>query len=296
MKCLVIGFGSAGQRHARILKALGHDVEVLSKRCIGRFRNSTKDALAWEPDYCVVASKTKEHMRDLSRMWDSGARILVEKPLFDKPSHCWPRDDVFVGYNLRFHPVVRELRDRIAGRELYTAHFHVGQWLPTWRPDRNYRETDVNGVLRDLSHELDMMLWLCGWPTKLYALAGKASGLDIECEDSASILCSTEHCPQTVITLNYLDHDPHRWIAVNYDGGTVMADLVHNTITETTPAGESHTQAYSVDKDQTYRDMHQAMITGKDADVLCSLEQGLAVVNLITLIESATHIPYEVAA
>ena len=296
MKCLVIGFGSAGQRHARILKALGHDVEVLSKRCIGRFRNSTKDALAWEPDYCVVASKTKEHMRDLSRMWDSGARILVEKPLFDKPSHCWPRDDVFVGYNLRFHPVVRELRNRITGRELYTAHFHVGQWLPTWRPDRDYRETDVSGVLRDLSHELDLMLWLCGWPKTLRALSGKATGLDIDSEDYAQIICEAERCPAVSVTMNYIDMTPRRYIAINYDGGSILADLVHHTLTETRPDGETTTAQYRVDKDTTYTAMHQAMIDGTDADLLCSLDEGLKVVNLIALIESCAKVPWEQAA
>ena len=314
MRCLVIGFGSAGQHHARILKEMGHEVAVVSRRhppnqqMCGQYWgfSDIRGALgAWMPEYAVIATQTVDHLNALQCVRQESARsILVEKPLFAKPRPISDFDEEFnahvdhiaVGYNLRFHPVVRELRDRIAGRELYTAQFHVGQWLPTWRPDRNYRETDVNGVLRDLSHELDMMLWLCGWPKVLRALSGKASGLDIDSEDSAAIICSTERCPQVMVTQNYLDHAPRRQIAINYDGGSILADLVHHTLTETRPDGETTTAQYRVDKDTTYTAMHAAMIDGTDADLLCSLDEGLRVVNLISLIESCAKVPWERAA
>ena len=303
MKALVIGYGSAGQRHARILKAIGCDVAIMSGHLEGAFRSIRIALEVSKAEYAVVASATKFHWNDLRqlalhRQFDGWrGSILIEKPVFADPSHYADDGaDTKVGYNLRFHPAVRALRERITDRELYTVQFHVGQWLPDWRPSRDYRQTDVNGVLRDLSHELDLMLWLCGWPKVLYALTGKATGLDIEMEDSASILCATERCPQTVVTMNYIDHSPRRWIHVNYDGGSITADLVDHVLAEVAPDGSQTTRQYHVDKDDTYRDMHLAMLNGADADLLCGLDDGLRVVNLISLIESCQRMPWERAA
>lgn len=299
MRCLVIGYGSAGQRHARILKELGHEVAAVSNHHQDAYR-SIRAALCSElREYVVIASATKEHFSDLQDLRTAPflGPVLLEKPAFIAPlrfaGSTW---NTSVGYNLRFHPAVRALRDRIAGRELYTVQFHVGQWLPTWRPDRNYRETDVNGVLRDLSHELDLMLWLCGWPKTLRALSGKATGLDIDSEDYAQIICETERCPAVSVTMNYIDQWPRRWIHVNYDGGTIMADLVGNMLIETPLNGTTTTTQYHVDKDDTYRAMHQAMIDGTDAELLCSLDEGLQVVSLIALVESCAKMPWERAA
>ena len=298
MRCLVIGYGSAGQRHARILKALGHEVAVVSRRGGQQYTDIFAALADYRPDYAVVASKTGDHSQDMMQLHGGVSHVLVEKPVFNEPHvfSCPFSFEVAVGYNLRFHPVVRALRERIADRELYTAQFHVGQWLPDWRPGRDYRATDVNGVLRDLSHELDLMLWLCGWPTKLQALCGKATGLDIDCEDNAMVICQTERCPSTAVSANYIDRAPRRWIHINYDGGSLEADLIGNTLTEIGPGDQRTTEQFHVDKDDTYIAMHRAMIEGVDADLLCSLDEGLRVVNLIALIESCKDVHYERAA
>src|SRR3990167_4066877 len=130
MKCLIIGFGSAGQRHARILKEMGHEVAVVSGRGLkagaDRWYASVPLAMdAFEPDYAIIASATSHHHGDMKRavQWGWNRRLLIEKPLFHEcaqpPMNSGLLEQCAVGYNLRFHPVVRELRDRIMGRELY---------------------------------------------------------------------------------------------------------------------------------------------------------------------------------
>jgi len=88
VNALVIGYGSIGQRHARILGELGCRVAVVSRRSIpfSPCFSTLKDALTgWCPDYVVVASRTNEHLKsvqDLARYGFQG-RVLMEKPLFD---------------------------------------------------------------------------------------------------------------------------------------------------------------------------------------------------------------------
>ena len=286
MKALVIGYGSIGKRHADILKGLGCEVHVRSK-------HAKLDEPAGYYDYAVIASRTAAHENDLFST--SANRILVEKPLFNNPSNikfdAFESARTFVGYNLRFHPIIQALKKRLDGVTIYQAHFHVGQWLPDWRPGRDYRDCDVSGVLRDLSHEIDLLLWLCGDVTTLYGLRGKLTGLDIQHEDCASILCATERCPQVQVSMNYIERIPRRQIAMVTDEGTLFCDLIDGTITD-----GNWTEEYNVARDDTYRDMHIAMLRGEGAENLCSLQDGLKVVNLIALIESARNSPYERAA
>ena len=299
MKALIIGYGSIGKRHADILKGLGCEVAVVSRHKSGAYRNLADAFDAVRPEYAVVASPTKDHGRHILELWVEmcGGRLLIEKPLLDAPRHLPVPNlvkmfhSLAVGYNLRFHPIIQALKKRLEGVTIYQAHFHVGQWLPDWRPGRDYRDCDVSGVLRDLSHELDLLLWLCGDVTTLYGLRGKLTGLDIQHEDCASILCATERCPQAQVSMNYIERNPRRQIVMVTDEGTLFCDLIDGTITD-----GNWTEEFNVARDDTYRDMHIAMLKGDGAENLCSLEDGLKVVNLIALIESARNSPYERAA
>ena len=174
-KALVIGYGSIGQRHARVLEGMGLETAVVSRRdiCHPRRHADLAAALAsFRPDYVVIGNETALHRptwRALKRNGFAGT-TLIEKPLFHDivPDDETDADRAFVAYNLRFHPLLLRLRDWIRDRALLAATIHVGQHLATWRPQRDYRlsyssqKSLGGGVLRDLSHELDYILWLFG--------------------------------------------------------------------------------------------------------------------------------------
>ena len=147
-RALVIGYGSIGQRHARVLTALGHDVAVMSRRAVEfpvRFGEMTAALTDFAPDYVVIANETSAHRAVLAELERSGygGTMLVEKPLFERVcsgDHIdIPR--VFVAYNMRFHPLLRRLREWLCGREPISATIRVGQHLSTWRPGRDFRTT-----------------------------------------------------------------------------------------------------------------------------------------------------------
>ena len=63
MKALVVGYGSIGSRHARLLAMLGCEVAVVSSRDIDfpiHYRTLT-DGLSGKPDYVVIANRTSQH-------------------------------------------------------------------------------------------------------------------------------------------------------------------------------------------------------------------------------------------
>ena len=295
MKALVVGYGSIGMRHARLLEHLGLDVAVASRRAVAvsnRF-GSIEEALAdWAPRYVVVASRTHEHFADVETLATAGftGTVLVEKPLSDgvRTMPAIPFEDIHIGYNLRFLPVVQAFRDAVRNGNVYAVHAHVGQHLSQWRPHSDYRagysasRAQGGGVLRDLSHDLDYLSWILGGWNRVTAVGGKVSDLEIDSDDVFSVLMETCRCPVVSVNMNYLGSPPRREIVAFSDRGTVEVNLLAGTIhidgkeEKTRPAA----------RDDSYLSMHEAVLRG-DGSVLCSLEEGLDITRLIDAAETA---------
>lgn len=296
MTALVIGYGSIGARHARLLAELGHTVAVVSRRSLDlpRCHADLAEALAVErPDYVVVANATAGHEGTLRRLAELGydGRVLVEKPLFAH-SHAVPAhrfSGAWVGYNLRFHPVIQALRPLLAGETVIAAQFAVGQHLSQWRPGRDYTTTYSasaaagGGVLRDLSHELDLAAWLLGTPRRLTALGGRLGDLAMDADDAWSLLAQHEHCSLVSIHMNCLDRTPRRDIHLTTLRHSIHADLIAGRlwldgVAENVVCG----------RDDSYRTMHQAALDGA-GDSLCDLAGGLTVMTMIEAAETAAR-------
>ena len=292
MRALVVGFGSIGARHARILEELDCDVSIVSSRQVKDFSfySSLREALEkTHPDYVVVANRTSEHCQTLNELVKEGYRgvVLVEKPIFNEPQPPLQHSFLLccVGYNLRFHPIVQKLAQIIKGEKIISAQAYVGQYLPHWRPESNYRRTysanksQGGGGLRDLSHELDLLQWLLGRWEKLSSLMGQHSHLEIDSEDVAAIMMSTERCPIVTVQLNYLDRITQRDIVINTDNHTYRADLVRGFLQV-----DDNKEVFLVDRDTTYQSQHRAVLNG-DYEDLCSFSEGIAVVDMIEAAE-----------
>lgn len=294
MNTLVIGYGSIGARHARILSALGCRTSVVSRRNVD-FPISYNDlaaALATESPECVViANETSLHQNTLSELarLDYQGTVLVEKPLFhqysEMPANSFKQ--VFVAYNLRFHPVIQRIRALLKGEQILSAQVYVGQYLPDWRPDTDYRTgysanaEQGGGVLRDLSHELDYLCWMLGGWRRVSAIGGHFSPLEISSDDIFMLLMVTPLCPAVSVQLNYLDRVGRRTMIINTASHTIEADLGKGTVKV-----DGGSASFTVERDLTYREMHEAILSGK-TDAPCSLNEGLEVMRLIAAAEMA---------
>lgn len=295
---LIVGQGSIGLRHRDVLQSLGAGTVAVSRRPgLGNFNSIEAALAAGRIDVAVIATETAHHAADLAefaRLGFKGA-VVVEKPVV-----AWPKDlaaerpagPVFAGYNLRFLPVVGELRAALAadGSGCVAAQLHVGQALATWRPGRDKASVysahrdGGGGALRDLSHELDLALWLFGRMQRLAATGGRYSDQTVDADDAWSILAVCERCPQVSITLNAIDDTPSRFIAVTTLRHRYHADLLTGTLT----AGRHETR-YESGRDDSYRRMWQAVLTGESADTLCDWDDGAAVMSVIEAAEAASE-------
>ena len=117
LKTLVIGYGSIGETHVRILNNMKRisTITVLTKQKNIHFPsiNDIKHIIDLDPDYIVIASPTNSHFRYFKYIEEvyNNKLLLIEKPLFLKSIKVSNiKNTIFVGYNLRFHPVLKKLK------------------------------------------------------------------------------------------------------------------------------------------------------------------------------------------
>ncbi len=298
MIAIVAGLGSIGSRHVEVLRGLGVDVATVSRRA-GGHHSTIAAALAARPEasYVVVATETDRHRAALDELATAGftGRVMVEKPLAgvlaDAAEATTLGLDVVVGYNLRFHPVVAELRTWLSAHHVASVQIRAGQNLRQWRPGRTPAATasaaaGSGGVLRDLSHELDYLLWLFGDWSRVVAIVGHRSArLGIESEDVVVCLVELTSGVLVSVELNYFDGTARRTVTVTGDTGTATADLVGQTFDD----GSGRRISAAIARSDTYRWMHRECLGPDRPAVTCSLDQGIAVMALIDAIERSAR-------
>jgi predicted dehydrogenase len=287
----VVGYGSIGRRHSRILKEFGLEVALVSRQELAGykvFKTIEKALQKYRPEYIVIANETFLHYSALEvlDLFEYSGMVLIEKPIFEctKPLISLNnRDSIAIGYNLRFHPLLASVREMLKQEKILSANIYVGQFLPNWR-DNDYRrsysasEAKGGGVLRDLSHELDYCYWLFGDWIHMVTLGKKVSDLKIKGCDLYNLLIETSRCPSVNIQMSYLDLSPRRQIIINTAGRIIFLDLINNILSV-----DSNRDTLCIDKDFTYREMHRALLN-EDFGVVCSFAEGL---KTLTMIESA---------
>lgn len=261
-KILCISLGSIGKRHLRNARELlpTADIAVYRQHTRGdasvpehanRMLTSMEDAVAFAPDAVLISSPASEHIANASAFLASGTPMFIEKPLAVSSANidafvqacANSRGFTMVAYVLRFLPALHTIKRLIADGTLgkvHTAHVQVGQYLPDWRPDSDYR-TGVSaqaklggGALLELSHEIDYAIWLFGMPASLQCTRGRLSSLEIDVEDSATILMEYAD-KQVTVQLDFLQRVAGMAVQIVAEHGTLKADLMAEEIMFHTP-------------------------------------------------------------
>jgi predicted dehydrogenase len=248
-RILIAGVGSIGRRHLRNLLQLGvQDIHLY--RTHPNAPNETpelpvftelKRALESKPQAVIVCNPTAFHMEIALAAARAGCHLFIEKPL----SHSWnaveellsmvreKRLVAMVGFDLRFDPGLCRMKNLIEQNHigpLIAIHAQVGQYLPDWRTGDDYRDgmsarmATGGGVILDLIHELDYTSWLFGPIAQVACFADKVSSLEIETEDTASILLRFRNGAIGTVSLDYVQRFPSRTCRIIGELGTILWD------------------------------------------------------------------------
>jgi len=294
MKALVIGYGSIGKRHTRVLsEQLGLQIEVVTCMSDCAYRHYTTLAEAGDLqrfDYFVIATETDRHYQNLLDLNAAvkDRSILVEKPLFFREAiFSDVHNRIFVGYNLRFHPALQKARELLQGKRVSAVNVQVGDYLPWWRPETDYRTcysakcSKGGGVVFDISHEIDYIQWLFGPMHKLVSLTGRLSDLEIDSDDYSSVIGLTERKTPINLSMDYLSMLPVRSMLAIASDVSVLLDLEHGLLTYCDKNRNKRSWDFSIlQRDYTYCEMHRAVLERQGGEA-CTLQQGLEVMRTI---------------
>lgn len=323
-RVLIVGLGSIGKRHLSLSRKFlpDADVRILRHQHSSYVKQGTEDtfstieqALAFAPQLAVIANPSSLHMNIALPLAKAGVHLLIEKPVADSFERVEELIEIayqqkivlLVGYNLRFLPSLQTFRELISqniiGRVL-SVRCEIGQYLPLWRPDTDYRHSVSarkelgGGVLLELSHEIDYLRWIFGEVDWVTAIISKQSDLEVNVEDSAHLIlgftCSAND-DQLIGTLNmdFIRFDTTRCCIAIGEAGSLRWDGLKGSIESFDVVDQSWRNIYQYQhqRDESYLSEWEHMIYAieNDAPPLVSGEDGLAVLKIIYAAREASR-------
>lgn len=212
LSVLIVGCGSIGRRHARVLAALGvRDIRacdpnaeqlaaLVAESPQVRAVASFEAGLAEKPDAVFVLTPPKMHVPMSMTALHAGCAVFCEKPIADTSDGIDALTALvastglpyMVGLCFRFHAGVRAARALLDAGEigrLVSVRALFGEHMPDVRPDyRSLFSAQYSGAF-DCTHDIDLAVWFAGQrPERVQATYGNFSDIGIKAPDVAEII------------------------------------------------------------------------------------------------------------
>jgi predicted dehydrogenase len=254
---LIVGSGSIARRHIANLRKLCPTCRIVvlrrdTTKCLelvdaDRVVSKLEDAISESPDIAIVANPAPFHIPIAQCLADVGCHLLIEKPLSDGKKGisklietCTARKTILmIGYNLRYCPSLQTMAKLVTNGKIGRIQYlsaQVGQYLPDWRPATDYRcgvtaqAALGGGALLELSHEIDIALWLGGSVLSVSANLARVSSLEINTEDCVDILINYSSGACGHIHMDLLQRTPTRRCRVVGSEGTLLWDYYEDSL------------------------------------------------------------------
>lgn len=326
---LVVGMGSIGKRHIRIIRRDYPAIKIVvlrRKKCnekqdelskVFRCVTSLEEAISIKPDAAIIASPATKHVSVAKELACHGIHLMVEKPISNNSQDSQELVDIcsqnnvllVVGYNLRFLPSLIYFRQCIQSNlvgNVYSVRSEIGQYLPSWRPGSDYRDgVSANkslggGVLLELSHEIDYLEWIFGEVEWVQSYTSRLGNLEINVDDSAHVLFGfKEGRSKTGIAsmdMDFIRHDTTRRCYAIGDKGTLLWDGISGEVSLFSE-GENHWKLlFSPDahqeRDYTYAKELNVFFKSIDSGSrsVASGQEGVRTIQIVEAIEESNTV------
>lgn len=281
----VVGMGSIAKRHLENLRLLHPAARIYVVSASGKNTTlpesadavvSLDELIACGPDYVIVASPAPYHADLAQKLLVHNIAVLIEKPLAHNLQTCLSLQKfcqeqaynaVAVGYCLRFLPsalVVKKYLDQGLLGTVYNVQANVGQYLPGWRADKDYKDSVSaskalgGGALLELSHELDYLQWLLGDLSLQHSWLRTTNELGLAVEDIADLVLLSDKNVYVTVHLDFIQKSTQRSCEFIGQHGRLVWDLLANTVTLYHAAGIDSLYA---EPEYNKNEMYLAMLT-----------------------------------
>ena len=273
MKIVFFGLGSIGQKHAKILiKNYKFDLYAF-RSGMGNTPNQLgiKELYSWDevekikPDIAFITNPTSLHIDTAIKCAKLGCKLFIEKPIGKDTKGLVELLDLiknrklvtYLAYNLRFHPVILNLRKYLEGQKPFHTRVVCTSYFPSWRNSTDYlKRYSANldmggGVILDLSHELDYITYLFKEIHTIKGSYGRVSNVTVDSGDYVDFLITTQMGPANV-HVNFFSNIRQRYIQMDFEKMTVIGDIINSEIKEYENETIKETYKLEYDIDQDY--------------------------------------------
>lgn len=206
-RVLIAGTGSAGQRHARVLRSLGvtdiwicdpidsHRARCVEEGPVTREFVAFDEALAAGPDALILCTPSKMHVPMAIDALAADVHVLCEKPLSNSMDRVDELADAIevsgkvfaVAFCFRFHEGLtraKALLDAGAVGRLLSIRCFMGENITeVMSPEQRGHYLQTGGAF-DLVHEIDLACWLSGEAvTEVKCIHGACSDIGFTAPD-----------------------------------------------------------------------------------------------------------------
>ena len=213
IEILVIGYGNIAKKHIRLINKFLPSARFFVKaKNYLLHKNENHVKLIRKLDkyiikrikYILICSPSNSHLNYLSKLIKKNKIIFVEKPLSNKLINVMNfnkkrninKKKILIGYVFRHNKVAKKIKKILTKKQLgkiYQVEIKYSSYLPDWRKNKDYTKTVSaskkygGGVLLELSHEIDYMIWFFGFPKKISAKIYKNRALKIDVESGVDL-------------------------------------------------------------------------------------------------------------
>ena len=209
----IIGLGNIGQQHAKLLSGGAIEGAALNAVCGRGGDLGAPFGVLCFPDHqalihsglvdaVLIATPTQSHPEIGRAALKEGLHVLMEKPLAMSIGEAQglvsaaPEQSRFaVMLNQRFHPAYARIKTLLDEGRLGPLQRFAWTMTSWYRPDVYYKVSKWRGtwpgeggglLINQCIHNLDVLQWLVGMPSEVFAVAGFGKYHEIDVEDEVT--------------------------------------------------------------------------------------------------------------
>ena len=193
-------------------------------------------------DCLLICTPTSTHAKLAIDGIKHGCHTFIEKPLYSnakteillKKLAKKKNLLIFIGYNFRFNSGLNNIKKILRKKQLgkiISVSAEYGQYLPDWRPTRDYKKGYSaskllgGGIIHDSSHELDYLIWLFGNPKEIQSNYIKTDILKTDVEAIAEIILKFKNNILGRIHLDFIRREYKRSAEILCENGIIYWSL-----------------------------------------------------------------------
>ena len=289
----VVGMGSIGQRHVRLLKEqknirielvdTNQDVLAAAQKKLGPLpsHKTFEEMLKTRPDIVLIATPHCLHAYQTIQSLYAGSHVFCEKPMSDNLADAINMKDAAessgkvlnIGFQLHFHPGLLMLKKLIGqgilGTILY-AYAKVGTYITLVNSVSGYQSNQEGALFYVYTHQPDILFWLLNEkPKAVYASALQGGAFDFSSNPNLAVInCEYETPLVSSIHLNYVQMpERHEYEIVGDKGWAVLDANMGVLRTGIRENSSTQIESFNLDRDEMYRAEHKAFLQAVEKKV-----------------------------